>query len=98
LTIAGASTPANGPRLSSVAIWRALRTITTGSAPNTVRSRRRAPATIASTRAGSASNSTFPLAMNVRTFVPPARAKASRSASFRTSPLPPTLTARSSAT
>ena len=98
MTIAGAATPAHGPRRSSAAISRALRTITTGSTPNTARSRRRAPATIASTRAGAASKSTFPLAMNVRTFVPPARAKASRSACFRTSPLPPTLTARSSAT
>jgi len=98
LTIVGASTPAKGPRRSSRTSSAALRTITTGSAPSTVRSRRRAPATIASTRPGWASKRTLPLAMNVLTFAPPARAKASRSASFVTRPLPPTFTARSSAT
>jgi hypothetical protein len=96
--IVGASAAANGPRRSSAAISRALRTITSGSAPNTARSRRRAPATIASTRAGSASKSTFPLAMKVLTLRPPAFAKASRRASFLTRPFPPTLTARSNAT
>jgi hypothetical protein len=82
----------------SAEISAALRTITTGSAPSTCFSRRRAPATTASTRSGRASNSTLPLAMKVLTLAPPARAKASRSASFFTSPLPPTFTARSSAT
>jgi hypothetical protein len=96
--MAGASVPANGPRRTSAAICLALRTMTTGSAPSTRRSRRRAAATIAATRPGSASNNTLPLAMNVPTLAPPARAKASRSASFVTRPRPPTFTARSSAT
>jgi hypothetical protein len=98
LMLVGASTAANPPRRSSVAISAALLTITTGSAPNTAFSRRRARATIVSARPGAASNSTLPLAMNVRTWPPPARAKASLSASFRTSPRPPTFTARRSAT
>jgi len=98
LTIFGASTPAKGPRRSSRASSAALRTMTNGSAPSAGRSRRRAPATIASTRAGRASKRTLPLAMNVLTFAPPARANASRSASFFTRPLPPTFTARTSAT
>jgi hypothetical protein len=82
----------------SAAISSALLTITTGSAPRTAVRRRRAPATTDSTRSGAASKRTLPLAMKVLTLAPPARAKASRSAAFFTSPLPPTFTARSSAT
>jgi len=96
--VAGASTPANGPRRNSRRISVALLTMITGSAPRSARRRRRASATRMSTRAGSASNSTLPLAMNVRTFDAPARTKALRSASFFTIPRPPTFMARSRAT
>jgi hypothetical protein len=79
------------------AISAALRSITSGSAPSTVRRRRQAPATTRSTASGLDSNTTLPLWMKVRVFSPPARANASRSTALSTW-RPPTFTARSSAT
>jgi len=88
---------ANGPLRSRRAISVALRSITSGSAPSTVRRRRHAPATTSPAASGLASNTTLPLWMKVRALSPPARANASRNTSLSTW-RPPTFTARRSAT